>query len=165
MLHTFNILGIVFYAARWGLLVSVCFLLWRRLAIRSLPWLAAHYAIVILASPVTSYLLKSFLIPSEGHPGSFQTIPASTSIPFVYLSMGLECVWKLNSLLVVLLVVSEVAYFTSIHYPNIESKVFSWLRSVRLHAKIVGIALILFSLIYYFATFFFWSYYHGGNRA
>src|SRR4051794_16792715 len=98
------ILGVVFQIARWGLLVSVCLLLYRRFSIRSLPWLAAHYAIALPSVPVIAYLFKHSI--RESHASG-----ASIDASLVHLSAGSVFLRGIVSFLIVALVLGEVAHF------------------------------------------------------
>ena len=60
--------------ARWGLVLGVCFVLYRRFSLPALPWLAGHYAISAVWSPFGRYIGKH--VPD--YVNSFQNVGGST---------------------------------------------------------------------------------------
>src|SRR5205809_1082160 len=129
MIQSLLILDALPQIAKWSLLIADCILLYRQLSLPTLPWLAAHYALTLPVRPLTAYVVKHV----TKHP---HTSNESLGRSLSYLYAGNLFLSSLISLLVVVLLLSEVAHFVSIHYPNIKSRLLSRILFARRHVTL-----------------------------
>jgi hypothetical protein len=142
--------------ARWGLVLGVCFVLYRRLSLPALPWLAGHYAITAVWSPFGRYIGKH--VPD--YVNSFQNVGGSTLMLIVG---GTLLLAETCSFIIALLILSELAYFVSSHHPEIQSKLLSTVSSVHSYIPWLGVALICITLIQPISVLLVWSHRHAST--
>jgi hypothetical protein len=137
MLQAIYILTIALSLIGMGSVVAVCLILYRRLPLPSFPWLAAYCAIEILAILLSRHIVGMFSDPGHG----------STVHSLALWSAGLALGSSITHLLVITLILSEIVYFTSQHYPGIKSELFSFLLLMRKYVTPLGVALVSISLL------------------
>ena len=139
MNQTLNLLGYVPGLARLSLLFATCYVLYRRLSVRVLPWLAAHYAITFLFNLFSGQFfdfLRTF-VRSTTHVGA----------TLGYIGIGAIFLTGFTRLLITLLVLSEIAFFVCLHCPDIRSKLLSRLVGIHTHVNSLGMTLLALTLV------------------
>jgi hypothetical protein len=139
MNQTLHLLGYVPGLARLSLLLATCYVLYRHLSVRALPWLAAHYAVTFLFNLFAGQFfdfLRTF-VRSTAHVGT----------TLGYIGVGAVFLTGFIRLLITLLVLSEIACFVCLHCPDIRSKLLSRLASIRTHVNSLGMTLMALTLV------------------
>ena len=139
MIQFLTLLSYVPGFARIGLLLIVCFLLYRRFSLPTLPWLAAHYAIIGIFNIFAGQFFDALRNFVQG------TIHVSSTLSYV--GVGAILLAGIIKFLVTLLILSEIIYFVYAHCPDVQSKFLARLVLVRTHVTALGITLVALALV------------------
>ena len=142
MITTLGVLSGLLYVAWLLLVVSCCIAVYRAARLRSLPWIAAHYAIAAMVFVPTMYLLRHTNSPtviSLPQTGAFT--------PESCLSVALLCIESLSSLLLAILAFSEVAFLILRSFPETRSQLLELLLKAHQRIPLFGTALIVLTIL------------------
>ena len=124
-------------ALAWYVLVGwLCLVTYRRLRLKSLPWIAGTYAASLVAAPVTDFLVhRAFPFGADARSIVF----TSAGI----LVLGVSALQYFSKLLLAVLAFSEVAFLLSRAYPDFDSPLLRSLLRAHGQVRIIGIASLL----------------------
>ena len=142
----------IFSCIKWFLILAVLIWLYKNLALPTLPWLVAQYLITVTIALVASLLLKPF----SDFIGSYASHAhhLGDEITMIrYITVVLD---STISLLIALLILSEISNIIAQHFPATESRVIMGLKSLHRHVTLLGIALNFLTLVRPAAMAIFW---------
>ena len=121
----------------YGLVAWLCLITHRRLALRSLPSIAATYAASLVAVPATEFLIgRTFPFGADARSIAFTTAGAVV--------LGVSTLHQLSRLLLALLAFSEVAFLLSRAFPDYDSRLQRLLLAAHGRVRCIGsIALLV----------------------
>ena len=129
-------LSVSFASLAWCIVVVwLCIVLYRLLRLPALPWLACRYTLEFFA-----WLLSSYAMSRLFAVGSSATPPAGQILPSTWVFLVRTLFWTVGDLLVAVLAFSEVAFLVRRAFPDVESKILSFLLRARTHIPALGIA-------------------------
>jgi hypothetical protein len=131
-----------------ALVVCLCVLLYRSLRLPALPWIACRYVLSLFAWIANAYLFRR-IFPA----GSFA--PLQHFAPdgwIVFWQMGIDAI---SDLLVAVLGFSEVAFLVSRAFPDVHSRLLTFLLAARRHIGAIGLAACLLTVCVPIGAFLF----------
>ncbi|HEY3664120.1 MAG TPA: hypothetical protein VGL24_13280 [Chthoniobacterales bacterium] len=147
------IIDYVLWTVRVGLIVGGCWILYRALRLATLPWIAAWYALELVARSASAYFFHQ-IVPPGWTPGTSQPLPS----PLSALVMATDLAAELSTLLVVLLIFAEAAFVLQRLAPDLPSGLFRRLAETHRFVRPLGITTLVLAvvspcvpMVYYYA--------------
>jgi hypothetical protein len=123
----------------FALVVWLCIVLYRSLRLPALPWIASRYLLAFFAWGATSYLFHRTFPP-----GTFS--PHQHFTPDGWIVLWETCIDGIADLLVAVLAFSEVAFLVSRAFPDVHSRLLTFLLGARRHVGTIGLAACLLTV-------------------
>ncbi len=145
----------------WFALVAwLCIVLYRFLHLPALPWIACRYALAFFAWIFTGYLFRRIFpagtFDTHPHlPATDWSLPSGAWIVLSEMLIGAVC-----DLVIAVLAFSEVAFLVSRAFPEVQSRLLTFLLGARQHVRALGFAACLLTVsVPIIALIFLWI--HG----
>lgn len=143
MIYALLSLSPAFDVAWWALLIVFSVAVYWAVRLPSLPWIAAHLAIAVVAVPVSQWLFRSF-IP--------QPLPQSLvhpmGSPLHYAVITASALASIIDLLVMLMILAEVGRLIQRAYPDVSSRVVLTFARVHPYVRRLGIVVVVLTICF-----------------